>query len=395
MFAQRTRGLFDFFAAAVCLWAAAYHTPPGALLRGAIATLTDTRNTARPLLAYYSGGVYESQKIQTPTEVLDLPQAGLLAGVPQGPAIGRGVFATLRRATPDQKKALAALATRYSVDLSRLEDPRQGPELAGVMLGRAAVDLGSEDAAVLAVFAGFEATKFAVERARAEHRTLGLEDLALQLPPSERDAIDAASQALTLGSAYALGWPVPSRTRVSSPFGYRTHPTLGRQQLHTGVDLAVAEGTEVHASAAGTVRRASEDGVNGKVVIIDHGRGVSTAYCHNSRLLVKAGDPVTAGQIISASGNTGRSTGPHLHYQLELAHRPMDPFLFKSAHSADALVLAPKPPPPQPPPPPPVVRTRPNPKLLDALKASALDPAVVDGGADDPDRQSLPNATEF
>lgn len=371
MFAPRARGLFDFFAAAVCLWAAAYHTPPGALIRTVIARITDTRNNARPLLAYYSGGVYESQTIQTPTEAVDLPQPDLLAGVAQGPAIGRGVFATLRRATPVQKKTATALATRYSINLSRLEDSAHGPELTGAMLGRAAVDLGSEDAAVLAVFTGYEAADFAVKRARAEHRALELENLAPQLPPSEREAIDLASQALTLGAAYALAWPVPSRTRVTSPFGYRTHPTLGVQKLHTGVDLAVVEGTGIRATADGVVRRASEDGVNGKVVILDHGHGVSTAYAHNSRLLVATGQRIKAGDLISESGNTGRSTGPHLHYQLELAHQAMDPFLFKSANVSDTLV--------------PIVPRKP----------SAVMPTVVDGGANDSDRQSPPSATEF
>ncbi len=375
--------MFDFFAAAVCLWAAAYHTPPGALVRGLFARLTDTHSAARPLLAYYSGGVYEAQTIDTPTDLVDLPQPGLLAAIPQGPAIGRGVFASLRRATPAQRITAHALATRYAIDLSLLEDPTRGPELCGMMIARAQQDLGSEEAAVLAVFSGFEAADFAAQRARSEHRPLELQVLAQQLPPSERAAVDSASQALTLGTAYALAWPVPSRTRVSSPFGYRQHPTLGREQLHTGVDLAVTEGTEVHATAGGTVRRASEDEVNGKMVIVDHGRGVSTAYCHNSKLRVVAGQLINAGDVISESGNTGRSTGPHLHYQLELAHQAMDPFLFKSAHSVDALVLAPK-----------GLPKKPDPRLLDALKERGLRPAVVDG-ANESDRQSPPNATEF
>ncbi len=381
--------MFDFFAAAVCLWAAAYYTPPGALLRGTIARIAGTPNTARPLLAYYSGGVYESQTIETPVP-LNLPQPEQLAAIPQGPAIGRGVFAALRRGDAEQRQLALTLATRYSIDKALLDDATRGPELFGVMIARAKADLGSEDAAVLAIFVGYPAAEFAAQRARSESRPLELQVLAQQLPPSERKAIDAASQALTLGTAYGLGWPVDPRTRVSSPFGYRNHPTLGRQQLHTGVDLAIPEGTDVIATAPGIVRRASEDAVNGRVVIIDHGRGVSTAYCHNSRLRVVTGQVVQAGDTISESGNTGRSTGPHLHYQLELAHQPMDPFLFKSARIVDALVLAPAPvavPAPR----------KPSPKLLQALKAGGVDPAstVLDGGVHDPDRQSPPNATEF
>jgi murein DD-endopeptidase MepM/ murein hydrolase activator NlpD len=305
--------------------------------------------------------------------------------VAAGPAIGRGVYASMRHCPAEQKQAAIALAKKYTIDPALLDDPGRGPELAAAMIARAQLDLGSEDAAVLATFAGFETADFAVRRAQSEHRPLELEFLAMQLPPSQHAGIDAASQALTLGTAYSLAWPVPPRTRVTSPFGKRDHPTLGRQQMHTGVDLAVAEGTEVHVTAAGVVRRASEDGVNGKVVIIDHGRGVSTAYCHNSRLLVVAGQQLKAGDLISESGNTGRSTGPHLHYQLELAHSPIDPFLFKSAHSADQLVL----PSPQPPKPlVPVVPGAPPPKpslaMINALRAGSMvpDAGVEPGGTE-------------
>jgi len=81
------------------------------------------------------------------------------------------------------------------------------------------------------------------------------------------------------------------------------------------------------------VRRASEDAVNGRVLIVDHGRGVTTAYCHNSELLVRPGQRVTRGELIARSGNTGRSTGPHLHYQLELAAQPVDPLRFRARSS--------------------------------------------------------------
>jgi len=120
---------------------------------------------------------------------------------------------------------------------------------------------------------------------------------------------------------------------VTSPFGYRLHPVLGTRKLHTGVDLSVRVGTAVQAVADGTVRRASEDAVNGRVLIVDHGRGVTTAYCHNSELLVRPGQRVTRGELIARSGNTGRSTGPHLHYQLELAAQPVDPLRFRARSS--------------------------------------------------------------
>ena len=112
----------------------------------------------------------------------------------------------------------------------------------------------------------------------------------------------------------------------------REHPVLGGQRLHAGVDLGVPVGTEIHAVAPGIVRRASEDSVTGLALAIDHGSGVSTVYFHNDALLVRKGDHVAQGQIVSRSGNSGRSTGPHLHYQLDLPSGPVDPLRFRAAH---------------------------------------------------------------
>ncbi len=116
-------------------------------------------------------------------------------------------------------------------------------------------------------------------------------------------------------------WPV--RGTVTSTFGPRTSP--GLEGFHTGVDIAVPEGTPVVASADGTVVAAGEAGGYGLAVRIAHGAGVETLYGHNSALLVRPGDKVTAGQVIALSGNTGHSTGPHLHFEVLINGRPVDP----------------------------------------------------------------------
>ncbi|MFL5319517.1 MAG: M23 family metallopeptidase, partial [Myxococcaceae bacterium] len=164
---------------------------------------------------------------------------------------------------------------------------------------------------------------------KAEGGEPTLEQLMQHLPPGFDDEVANASNAMMLGTAYALSWPVPQSTPITSGFGMRVHPILGTKKMHTGVDLGIAQGSEVHVTASGVVRRASEDSVNGMVVIVDHGRGVTTAYCHNSKLLVKVGDVVKEGEVIALSGSTGRSTGPHVHYQLELADSPVDPLLYR------------------------------------------------------------------
>ncbi len=316
----------DFAVAALCLWAAAYHTPVGALARRLGAWAAGTRSSAQPLLAYYSAGVYDANEVQ---EAPPFPPGALAqADLTPAEALGYGLYATWARLDAAERQPGRAVAQRYGLDGARLDDPKAGPAEAARVVEAAAKELDSEDAAVAALFCGFEPAAYAAGRVRAAGAAPTLERISRALPPGFADPVTSASRALTLGTAYALAWPVPEATRVTSPFGYREHPMLGRPQLHTGVDLAVPVGTEVRATASGIVRRASEDALNGRVLLIDHGRGVTTAYCHNSELEVRVGQAVARGEVISRSGNTGRSTGPHLHYQLELGHSPVDPLLF-------------------------------------------------------------------
>src|SRR5439155_646843 len=102
-------------------------------------------------------------------------------------------------------------------------------------------------------------------------------------------------------------------------------------------DLGAMKGAPVRAVADGIVRRASTDGVNGRILVVDHGGGVVTSYCHNDELLVGDGDDVRRGQMIARSGNTGRSTGPHLHYQLDLGGEPVDPLRFRAQRPKTAV----------------------------------------------------------
>lgn len=109
---------------------------------------------------------------------------------------------------------------------------------------------------------------------------------------------------------------------ISSRFGQR----WGR--LHAGVDIAVPTGTPVRAAADGVVKFAGNNGGYGLLVTIDHGENVETRYAHNSRIVVKKGQRVKAGQVIAYSGNTGNSTGPHLHFEIRLNGKPYDPLKY-------------------------------------------------------------------
>lgn len=120
-------------------------------------------------------------------------------------------------------------------------------------------------------------------------------------------------------------WPVTS-TNITSPFGYRTHPVTGQVgSFHYGVDIGVVTGTPVHAVADGTVVTSTYHEDAGNYVVIDHADGVRTRYLHNSVLCVNAGDKVEQGEVIAYSGNTGTSTGPHLHFEFIVNGTNIDP----------------------------------------------------------------------
>jgi len=118
---------------------------------------------------------------------------------------------------------------------------------------------------------------------------------------------------------------------VTSPFGYRADPFLGRLALHTGVDLLQAYGAEIRATAAGRVIHAGPMGGYGTMVEIDHGNGLTTRYAHMSELMVEEGETVAEGTALGRIGTTGRSTGPHLHYEVRVDGEPVDPERFLRA----------------------------------------------------------------
>jgi murein DD-endopeptidase MepM/ murein hydrolase activator NlpD len=131
------------------------------------------------------------------------------------------------------------------------------------------------------------------------------------------------------GAAVTLpfGNPAPGR-EISSRFGNRIDPFLGRLALHAGVDFVAETGADVHTTGAGTVISAGFSGGYGNMVEVDHGKGITTRYGHMSQILVKEGDKVALGDVLGKAGSTGRSTGPHVHYEVRLNDNPVDPMRF-------------------------------------------------------------------
>ena len=123
----------------------------------------------------------------------------------------------------------------------------------------------------------------------------------------------------------ALGWPAPGNFKISSSYGYRLHPILKKNKMHTGIDIHTPMGADIVAANAGKVLLSAYNGGYGYCIIIDHGGKISTLYAHNSKLLVKEGEQVEKGQLIAKAGSTGLSTGPHLHFEVRENGKHVDP----------------------------------------------------------------------
>ncbi len=142
----------------------------------------------------------------------------------------------------------------------------------------------------------------------------------------------AAAAAASQGGGATTTWvqgtgqlAAPVNAPITSDFGWRIHPIYGTSRLHAGTDFGVDEGTPVHAADGGVVVEAGWISGYGYTVIIDHGNGMSTLYAHNSDVAVSPGQTVSKGQVVSYSGNTGGSTGPHLHFEVRINGEPTDP----------------------------------------------------------------------
>lgn len=176
-------------------------------------------------------------------------------------------------------------------------------------------------------------------RPRATGGAQGDERVSLLRQEAERLGHVAAGQELSLGGLIAqledkhhhlVSSPAiwPTKGWLTSRFGNRISPFTGLRQFHSGIDIAGQHGTAVIAPARGRVSFVGEKGPLGKTIILEHGYGVRTHYGHNSEITVRVGQEVDRGQVIAKLGNSGRSTGPHLHYSVEVRGRAMNPLDF-------------------------------------------------------------------
>ena len=140
---------------------------------------------------------------------------------------------------------------------------------------------------------------------------------------AQRRAAGIAGGVESEGGPGSFSWPVTGS--ITSPFGWRSNPFGGSPEFHQGLDIAAPSGTTVTAAAGGTIIMAQWYGGYGNYILIDHGGGYSTGYGHLSAIYVSQGQSVQRGQAIGAVGSTGQSTGPHLHFEVRINGKPVDP----------------------------------------------------------------------
>jgi murein DD-endopeptidase MepM/ murein hydrolase activator NlpD len=329
VFHRKARGLFDLTMAALAVATLWSSTPLGELgsRLGRWALGRPGRQTA--LVSFFRAGELDPA---IASGTASDPLATVAAAWGAAPSLLRA-FALASTPVQAGEPARAQLSAEGRALLlergavaAELEQPEGRLRAVGRALPALESELGSRDAALAALVLGLTPVRYAVGRVRAERNEPCLERLLPHLPPGARGrARSVVGTALTLATAFELSWPVAPGTRITSRFGKRTDPFTGATRTHTGVDLSVPVGTPLLSSGDAVVSRVGEDGVNGRYLILDHGRGVTSAYCHADAILVARGSTVRRGERVADSGNTGRSTGPHLHYQVELDGTPVDP----------------------------------------------------------------------
>ncbi|WP_417669038.1 peptidoglycan DD-metalloendopeptidase family protein [Roseibium sp.] len=258
----------------------------------------------------------ESEPLEDPLKALGLRGTSSAAGsapAPQAPTPGEQaalhkVQSDLTAMTSQSTTALDALAVAAE---SQIDTILAATRPLGVNLSRVA-KRGNARASIGGPYVPYFGSGFDGRVKRAEHALSALDDLkraAKRLPISR---------------------PMKS-VKVSSHFGPRIDPFLGKIAMHTGMDFKAPYGTRVYSSAPGTVVHAGRKGGYGKLVEIRHANGLVSRYAHLSRLQVSEGDHVTAGDVIGNVGSTGRSTGPHLHYEIRIGKEALDPSEFVAA----------------------------------------------------------------
>ena len=310
-------GTFDLLLVVVLVLAVWGRTPIGGLADRALHLVFEPDHEIPSLTAYFVTG--------PPPSVAAIAED--LVWLPDLPAVEEGQLpepyrtAALRAVGDDLPAAALALET----ELTDVPEEHKSLYLLDHLYA------GDAEAALADFAVGTEQRRRAIHRAiAAGDPDPGHYETWRRYLPAEvaMDGDRVISGTMALAGVLKLTWPIEGEHRISSKYGMRVHPVYEKKMLHNGVDLAVPIGTPVRSAQSGTIVVAAETERNGKYLVIDHGHGLRTAYCHLDSLDVGKDDEVDAGQKVADSGNTGKSTGPHLHFTVRIGKKTVDPLRF-------------------------------------------------------------------
>ena len=232
----------------------------------------------------------------------------------------------LRKETTEQREQIRAYADRVTEIADHLARVSQFDRKLRVI-----TNLDPADPLPLPGIGGVESDKFStaggLTRGGRHRRMLSNFGRLSEAANAEAESLHALVVHLENQQARLAATPsvVPTRGWVTSGFGHRSSPFTGHREIHRGIDIAGRMDTPVIAPADGVVRYAKDRRALGNAMSISHGYGIETIYGHLSEFRVKPGEKIRRGQVIALMGNTGRSTGPHLHYQVEVNGKPVNP----------------------------------------------------------------------
>ena len=354
---RRRRGLFDFLLLLGLGWGVYAATPIGAVAETAIrvargqkdhpswfatfrgrdtAAASSTGTVANAALGELARGDLPPALVKAAADH-DVDADALAALV----AVRGACDAAACGADAPDKLAMFVPGASGRVDVDRLA--------AGLKAAKTALVTTNDELALEALFVGTPSLTLAVEQARRSALD-GADDVEVHStflsPGQRRGPLQGALAVLLVHRLRTLAWPADGGFRISSPYGERVHPVTGLVRLHNGTDIATPTGTPLRAAHNGTVKRASVDSISGNYVVLDHGLGVQTTYCHLSEVDSVEKHRVAREAVIGRSGSTGRVTGPHLHYILRVNDRTVDAEHYGHAPGNTASLTAPLVPPP-------------------------------------------------
>ncbi|MBX2797722.1 MAG: M23 family metallopeptidase [Myxococcales bacterium] len=316
-------GSFDLLLVVGVMLAVLSRTPVGGLAWYAASQLSSEGAELPSLTAYFSSeAAFVAPSIadlemlppetsppaaEDPTAVPEPWRSAVRTSLGQGlpPALKAQLVEEGRKPTPDQ--ALQVLDTLWVEH----ENPAVILEIAAI----------GEDLRERAIARAIAAGEWDPERYEGHRRYLSTR--------MTREADRFVAGTMALATVLHLEWPVRGSYTVSSPYGYRLHPVLKKRKFHNGLDMRLPIGTPLYAAQAGRVELIGNSSTSGKYIVLDHGHGVRTSYSHLDGHEVKRGDVVESGELIGTSGNTGMSTGPHLHFVVRIGGRSVDPARFR------------------------------------------------------------------